>query len=295
MAQTLLSIEAQNLPLSVQVQIFVADNDEEPSAKSLVKRTASKMDVPITYIHAPARNISLARNACLAQAQGDWLAFIDDDEVADPNWLARLLDHALGLEPETVKRSEPILTPPLSAVFGPAIAVYGEGAPAWIRARDYHSNWPQRRRGVVETGHTCNALVCRTDPAVMGKVFDLGKGLSGGEDTDYFFRIGKDGGNFGICSDAQVKEAVDPARLDFRWIAERKFRSGQSFMEGAGGQSITRRGGLAIAAVLKGVFCGLVAGLFFWSTASRNFWILRAWFHVGVVAGFFKVKQKELY
>ena len=43
------------------------------------------------YLHAPARNISIARNACLEAASAPLVAFIDDDEIARPGWLAGLV------------------------------------------------------------------------------------------------------------------------------------------------------------------------------------------------------------
>ena len=51
--------------------------------------------IDISYIHAPARNISIARNACVEAATGKWIAFIDDDELASENWLQHHYDEAI--------------------------------------------------------------------------------------------------------------------------------------------------------------------------------------------------------
>ena len=58
----------------------------------MVEASAERNSLQITYVHAPARNISRARNACLALATAPLIAFIDDDEVASPQWLAALMD-----------------------------------------------------------------------------------------------------------------------------------------------------------------------------------------------------------
>ena len=117
-AETLASLARQALPDGVRLRVIVADNDETPSAEALVRRTAAEHGLDLAYAHAPARNICIARNACLDAARADWFAFIDDDEIATPGWLAALLAEA--------ERGG------WDAVLGPVKAVYGAGAPDWI-------------------------------------------------------------------------------------------------------------------------------------------------------------------
>ncbi|WP_300425310.1 glycosyltransferase family 2 protein [uncultured Hyphomonas sp.] len=279
---TLRSLDRQTLPDGVSARAIVIDNDETPSARDRVEAIAANLSMPVKYIHAPANNISIARNAGLDAATAQWIAFIDDDEVAEPDWLASLLQMARVNS--------------LDAVFGPAIAVYPETAPNWMRQQDYHSNVPVRRGGVVQTGHTCNALMRASSPIVKGQRFLIEKGNTGGEDTEFFFRLWYAGAKFGISEAAIVHEAVDPKRLDSEWIRQRKFRSGMSF----GYHSLTTRNTVTLtitvlASLAKIVFCYAMAGIFFWSTQKRNFWAMRGVFHRGWLASAFSTKEPELY
>lgn len=70
--------------------IVVADNDAAESGREIVAEVAGLSAVPIHYCVESARNIALARNRAIAAATGDWIAFIDDDEVPNPDWLLRL-------------------------------------------------------------------------------------------------------------------------------------------------------------------------------------------------------------
>ena len=45
---------------------------------------------PSHYISEPRPGVANARNAGVAAARGRWVAFLDDDEEADPLWLASL-------------------------------------------------------------------------------------------------------------------------------------------------------------------------------------------------------------
>lgn len=274
------SIEAQRHGDGIVSRVIVADNDETPSARDRVAAAAAGMKTPVTYLHAPARNISIARNACLDAADGDWVAFMDDDEVATPDWLASLHEFAVNGG--------------YDAVFGPAVADYAETAPPWIRAFDYHSNRPVRRFGEVQTGHTCNALLRWRGGPFANERFLLEKGQSGGEDTEFFFRLRRAGARFGICENATVFEPVDPARLTFDWIRRRKFRAGQSY--GRHARAAARASaGLAASSLLKIASCGAMAGLNAFSTAKQRYWALRGVFHYGVFAAQFGRKEEALY
>src|SRR3984893_17792103 len=66
--------------------IVVADNDGRRSAEALVSDFAADAAIAVTYCVEPQQNISLARNKAIANAIGDFIAFIDDDESPAKRW-----------------------------------------------------------------------------------------------------------------------------------------------------------------------------------------------------------------
>uniref|UniRef100_UPI00396CC6AB glycosyltransferase n=1 Tax=Paracoccus sp. TaxID=267 RepID=UPI00396CC6AB len=213
-AETLLSLGELILPPETRIEVVVADNDREPSARETVEAAARKIEWPVHYVHAPAANISVARNACLDSAQGEMCAFIDDDETATPVWLSRLV--------AVMQRDA------ADAVLGPVRAVYAEGTPSWMRDHDFHSTYPVVVKGTIRTGYTCNVLIDRRSQALRGLSFDLSRGRSGGEDTEFFTRLHLAGGRISYADDAWVEEPVPSNRARFKWLAARRYRMGQT-------------------------------------------------------------------
>lgn len=281
LAATLRSLANLKVPETTQIRILVADNDNVPSALPLVSQF-EKLAMPIEYIHAPERNISVARNACLDHATGDLIAWIDDDETADPRWLVRLFKKM---------RHEKF-----DAVFGPAIAIYPTDTPDFFVQGDFHSNRPVMRRGEVRTGHTCNALVDMRRAMTSDLRFDISKGRTGGEDTDYFYRLWTLGGKLGICDSAQVFEQVVPSRLRFSWLVRRSFNAGHVFGElsrrGIGATAIATRFGVALT---KAAYCLFAATINGASSMKRLWWVRRSVMHIGVAAGLLKIKARAQY
>src|SRR5438445_11559444 len=60
--------------------IVVADNDHLQSGEAVVRDFASASGMPIRYCVEPRQNIALARNKAIENANGDFVAFIDEDE-----------------------------------------------------------------------------------------------------------------------------------------------------------------------------------------------------------------------
>ena len=277
--ECLASIAEQKLPDNIQLQIIIADNDIVPSAQVLVAEAAVNFNLPIIYLHAPANNISLARNAGLDAAQGEWVAFIDDDEIAQPDWLAALLSKAK--------------TEKADAVFGPALAVYPETAPNWMQDLRIHDNIPKSRGGVVQTGHCCNGLM-RRNVLSEDLRFDLSLGQSRREDSAFFFALFHRGGKLAIANDAVVKEAVAKDRLNFDFLAARARRAGQSYARHAAKSKLAMIY-IALLAGVKSLYCALRAKLAGKSEAAKNYWRLRGVFHSGALSTLWGEKERQIY
>lgn len=277
LADTLRSVARQS-GVSGGVRVIVADNDDTPSAFAVVE-AARRDGLDIHYVHAPARNISVARNACLEAAKAPLLAFIDDDETADPLWLSELTA-AMAASPD------------LAAVFGPVRAVYPSEAPRWAQEADLHSISPVVTRRGVDTGYTSNAMVRRS--VVEGWRFDVALGGSGGEDTDLFTRLYSTGARYGVAPAALVSEAVAPDRLNMRWLSRRAFRSGQTHARRFLGAPPTRLRAAALAAA-KASACLLLTLARLGSSAGwRRAWV-RACLHAGAASRLFGKREGRLY
>jgi len=280
--QTLRSIGALAVPDNAEIRVVIADNDVTPSAHDLVKRLRPQLPFDILYLHAPASNISIARNACLDNGSGDFLAFVDDDETVSPGWLCELMAVALDTKAE--------------AVLGPVRAVYREDAPRWMRKGDFHSTFPVWVRGEILTGYTCNVLLRRSSPLVDRRRFNLALGRTGGEDTEYFSRLRRDGGAIAYAPEALVLEPVPRNRASFSWLLKRRFRMGQThgrlLGEGKSAAGLARKIGIA---ALKVGYC-LLASIFFSALAiRRNRSVLRLVMHAGVIGGLVGVTEIRLY
>jgi glycosyltransferase involved in cell wall biosynthesis len=95
LARALDSVLAQAYP---HFRVLVVDNAPVTGATAEVVRSAARRG-PVEYLVEPKGGLSFARNTAVAAAPGEILAWLDDDEYADPNWLAEVA-RALADHPE---------------------------------------------------------------------------------------------------------------------------------------------------------------------------------------------------
>ncbi len=205
------SLEQLKLPPGLRIETIVVDNDADAGARPIVEARAATLD-PIRYLVEPQRNIALARNRAVEQARGEWIAFIDDDEVADECWIAAYW--------ELIERAE------CDGAMGPVLTRLEETVTPWLDVETFFTRHRPPAGAALASSdlHTGNAWVrrrlfdeCRFDPAY---------GLSGGSDSELFGRMSRSGARFLWCDAARVVEFAPPERHCLRWLAQRAFRGG---------------------------------------------------------------------
>ena len=88
----LTALSEQDTESRFTYSIVVTDNDCLRSAEAIVNDFAASAKVAVAYCVEPQQNIALARNVAVSCASGDFVAFVDDDEVPIKRWLLALFE-----------------------------------------------------------------------------------------------------------------------------------------------------------------------------------------------------------
>jgi succinoglycan biosynthesis protein ExoM len=268
LVSTLHSVASQVMGNGTKFRIVVVDNDTMPTADKVVRNFRATAAMDLQYLHVPAQNISIARNAGLKVCRTRWLAFIDDDETAALDWLDCLMTNRDGAV----------------AVFGPCEAIYGDNTPKWIRVGDYHSNRVIWRHGIIETGYTSNVLIDMDFVRAHKLEFDEEFGRTGGEDNMFFYAMHRCGGRLTFAPAALVYEKVSNARTTLRWIITRRYRMGQTYAKLQQRHKIREYLWIPLTSPIKIAFCVGTAALLAISPARGMWWLMRGAFHWGMLS-----------
>jgi glycosyltransferase involved in cell wall biosynthesis len=98
LARTLESVAASVLPESVACEILVVDNNSTDSTREVVEGFMRSRPGVFRYLFEAHQGKSFALNAGVRGAQGDVLAFLDDDVTVEPTWLENLTAPLHGSE-----------------------------------------------------------------------------------------------------------------------------------------------------------------------------------------------------
>lgn len=71
-------------------ELIVVDNDSTDLTPRVVQKLISRCSFPIRYIKEAGSGYPVIYNRGLKEAKYDWVAFLDDDCVASPDWLEKL-------------------------------------------------------------------------------------------------------------------------------------------------------------------------------------------------------------
>ena len=122
------SLLNQNTDGQFSYEVVVVDDASTDTTPETVKEAALRSPAPMRYVRGLGRGIACARNRGINESSADWIAFFDDDQVAEPNWLKELHSLALKTRSWCVGGTRYLLLPPqeLSQLSSTCRRVLGE-------------------------------------------------------------------------------------------------------------------------------------------------------------------------
>ena len=90
LAKALESAAALRLPVSVEWEVLVVDNNSSDQTREVVEGFCRRHGGHFRYLFERKQGKSYALNAGIREAQGNVLAFTDDDVTVEPKWLQNL-------------------------------------------------------------------------------------------------------------------------------------------------------------------------------------------------------------
>lgn len=219
LADTIGSLLAQSLPRQVY-QILVVDNSPDAvRARQFAQSYAA--NGLIRFVHLTESGLSNARNFATGHCRSPYVAFIDDDAVAVPDWLANIVD-LFEREPGDV-----------AGVGGPAEPQWEAPRPPWLHDHllGYVGvlNWGDKLFEADEDHWLIGTNVAyRRDVVeqVGGFRTDLGRRgsvLLSNEETELGSRLRLAGYRLLYSPAIRVKHRVAKQRLTREWIRRRVF------------------------------------------------------------------------
>ena len=211
------SLTRQTVPPDL-FEVIVVDNNSGPPTPEVAQEYAQHCSYELKYVLESSQGISHARNAGIGAARADLIAFLDDDEVAHPNWLAA----HLGVY-ET--------TPEVSAVAGRVWLIWNNSPPNWLMKAGSFGEL-----GRIDWGDEPHIL---QPPEYLGtgnssfrkEVFDevglFDVGLPRGEDTDMERRLRDTGHTVFYSPHAIIYHEVPDNKLTRRFFYRAAFRRGR--------------------------------------------------------------------
>lgn len=219
------SLVDQTLP-SDQYEVIVVDNASTDDTRAVFDSFAGNHN--LRYILEPVLGLSQARNTGWQNARGEYVAYLDDDAIACPEWLERI-----------VKAFETVWPTP-AAVGGKVVPIWGSQRPGWLPKEAEPSlsiiDWADRPVFLTEDyqflGGGNIAYARTTLQTVNGFSSELGrKGgrLVSGEETLIERRLRRQGLPFYYDPLISIEHHIHVERLTTSWLCRRYFWTGASF------------------------------------------------------------------
>lgn len=206
-----------------QVSIIVGDNNRDGSGCAQISEIKKHFPCNLSCIHVLAPGLCENRNALFAGAldqDADLVALVDDDEWAEPTWLAALV---AGMEATQA-----------DAMIGLVQTIFHPATPEWFKHSGIGHTNPRNaslRTGAPSPKRATHNTIVRAEVlrAVAPPWFPLELNFLGSEDHAFFMRAKQLGfGKVLWCAEAVVTEEMSLGRSERTYFVKRALQNGAS-------------------------------------------------------------------
>jgi glycosyltransferase involved in cell wall biosynthesis len=235
LVRTLRDLEALKMP-KAKWELLVIDNGCSDGTPALLNGYTWPAGWTVRVVREDNLGLSNARNRAAAEARGEYIIFIDDDETPDADWLCAYERLIEGKRPDA---------------FGSRIRVlFEDERPAWLQdellgflgeVNRFDEVTPLREPDTYFFGGNFG---CRTALVTPLGGFDpmLGRKGSvniGGEEIDFYRRLLAHGHRVWWTPDAVIHHRIQAAKLNRKYFLDLHFRQG--WIDGARDRGDRRR------------------------------------------------------
>ncbi len=220
------SLISQTLDKALWEAIIVNNNSSDNTKEVVLEFKNAHPELNIKLVDEPQQGLSFARNRGIDEAEGDYIVFMDDDEIASPDLLTEYYEF-LDTQPHAV------------AAGGKITPHYPGKRPAWL------SRLTERPiAGTLNLGNQIrffpegkyfgggNMALRRSAIEYYGKfntnLGRRGSKLLGGEEKELYMRYYTSGEDIYYLPKAEIFHVIDESRLTKSYFKAVCYRIGQS-------------------------------------------------------------------
>ena len=278
---TLESIDKMKVPAGILWEVIVIDNNSSDNTQEKVlSYNFNNHPVQLRYIKEENQGVAFARNLGIQESTGEIIVFMDDDEVADTLWLAKIL--------------EPFNTNSADCVGGKILVKYPEGykKPVWllnelegfIGKLDYGGEKPMLLDNPETPVFTGNSAFSRRVFKEAGlfntQLGRRGTQTFGGEDVEMSRRILKAGFSIFYQPEAVVYHIIGQDKLKKNYFRKLHFFEGEKR-----GYFIDQPPGKNIIGIPLYIFPQFIRSIFRYLNNPTLRLQMNIWWHMGFIKG----------
>lgn len=205
-------------------EVLVVDNGSADTTAEVVSRYQSGYQ-HFRCVHEEKAGLSHARNRGWREAKGRYIAYIDDDAEAPPNWISSMVSF--------------IVRHPETAVFGGPYAAFStEPVPEWFPPEYGSMDRGEEERALCIGREFLSGtnMIFRKDVLSLSGGFNPDLGMKGaeiryGEETRLQIELRDIGFEIYYAPSVKVRHLIDRKKISLAWLIQSEFEVGRCSLE----------------------------------------------------------------